>query len=162
MFHPNIVQLEDKCKNFPGKSWNQFEKQCIDIYDLFDETAKNNGLVHNNIRIGSLGGSLSHNVTCGTDYNIATPYSVRDPDYSSSGMQYIEIRSAINYKKTDSEYNEFIMKGFLSPQQFVKLGTILDFNDNTKNQCSSHNPRACWNTYDSVLNNIDFYGVVDY
>lgn len=87
LFHTNTAQIEDKCKStHPGKSWNQFDKKCIDIYDLFDETARINGLVHNNIRIGSLGGSLSQNVTCGDVSNVHTPYSMRDPNYSSSGL----------------------------------------------------------------------------
>ena len=101
----------------PDKSWNKFEKVCIDLYNLFDKNAEISSTIKSN---GDkfIGGSLSKELSCIDSTGIKTPFSIHDSSYSVKGMQYIEFRTASN-SNAPGELDT--VRGFVSKEDLEKV-----------------------------------------
>ena len=84
-----------------------------------------------------LGGSLSKNLTCGDD-QIETIFSNRDPAFSVKGLKYMEFVTGPDI--CDVGMSTYLVKWFITEEDFNKLAQYIDVDDNTSQQCSGSNP----------------------
>jgi len=154
---PSGNECVDRCP--AGKSWNRYRGnnlgECIDIYEVFDHTAKTSVVLQDNLRSKSLGGSLTKPLVCSRGAEaIRTPYS--EQTLKTEGLQYVEFFSG-----QDGSYKSFdFVRLFLSADNYRKLRDIIDTQDNTSRQCQK-NKRACWDDELSYRKVIDSFVIIE-
>ena len=150
----------DRCP--AGKSYNRFHKindmeECITLYDLFDDVGAKNPLLTAAVDTKSLGGSLSEQLTCGSETGLKTYFSERlIPDDEMKDLHFVEIIS--NEDQTSKEFVK--LRFFTHDHDIEKIKDIIDLKNNTAHQCRQ-NSRACFDSKDSFTVEIDVLWFVE-
>jgi len=123
-----IVDNQCTARCAKGKSFNRYPnkegqyQECLNIYDMFDTTAKTNEVLITQKKRDKMGGSLSDELTCGKYKGIKTVYS--EKMIPTVDMEYVE------FWTTKSPGINYRIKMFVSKHDYEKVvKDVIDVND---------------------------------